>query len=169
MADNIMAIELGRLSLSRITYRCDLQQDSGHPIPLGVIAEMTIGRVRALGLIARVDLSREEAGAIGRLIRPKLSKPFDFLLEEFKWAFSETRPGEALSRLADRFSESLQFDPPHSEEMRKILPVGPAASELVLSDLRRRRDEEFYLMLADTWGGAPKRVEPSLDMTRLAA
>ena len=165
MADKIVAIQVGRLSLSRVTYHTDLQQASGLVIPLGVIAEVTIGTWRALGLIARTALVPDEVAAVGRMLRDKLSEPFNFLKPEFDWAFADTEPGEALGKLAQRFSESLFFAPPTTIATRKVLPVGGAGAELVLSDLRKSRDEEFYLMLAEA-RGQPDPV-PSEDTTKL--
>ena len=164
MADNIRAIQTGRLSLSRVTYHTNLQQAAGLVIPLGVIAEMTIGTWRALGLIARTSLAEDEAGAIGRLLRDKLSDPFNFLKPEFDWAFSNTEPNEALEKLAQRFSKSLFFAPPAVTAARKVLPIGGAGAELVLTDLRKSRDEDFYLMLAES-RGQPDPV-PSEDTTK---
>jgi hypothetical protein len=51
--------------------------------------------------------------------------------------------------------------------MKKLLPAGPTAAEQILSDLRMTRDEEFYLLLAET--GAEPQAVPSEDTTRLAA
>jgi hypothetical protein len=167
VVDNVMAIQQGRLSLSRITYHTDLQRASGLIIPLGVVAEMAIGQWRALGLIARTKLNPDEAGAVGRLMRDSLSEPFKFLKSEFDWAFSSTAKGEALAALSCKFSQSLFFAPPSLTEMKKVLPTGPTAAEQILSDLRKFRDEEFYLMVAEL-ENEPGPV-PSEDSTRLAA
>src|ERR1700730_3087089 len=51
---------------------------------LGVIAEMTLGPVRILGLIARTRLGENEAAKVGQMIRSRLAAPFDFLKEEFE-------------------------------------------------------------------------------------
>ena len=167
MTDNIMAICTGRLTLSRISYHTNLQQASGLVIPLGVIAEMTLGPWRALGLIARSKLSSDELSATARMLRDKLAVPFGLLKPEFDWAFANTEPNEALAKLSERFSESLFFAPPSHQAMKKLLPEGPTAAEQILSDLRRSRDEEFYLMLAEAGGG--RNVPPTEDITRLAA
>ena len=148
-----MAIYAGRLSLSRVTYHTNLQQAAGLVIPLGVMAEMSIGKWRALGLIARTSLTGEETAAVGRLLRDQISAPFDFLKREFDWALSETNAGEALVQLARRYSDSLFFAPPSSTSVKKILPsdeaVVAAVGELILPDLRKARDDDFYLMLAE--------------------
>ena len=51
--------------------------------------------------------------------------------------------------------------------MNKVLPAGPAAAEPILCDLRKARDDEFYLMLAEAeeYAGAGA----SEDTTKLAA
>jgi hypothetical protein len=95
-------------------------------------------------------------------------KPFDFLEEQFKWAFAETRPGEALAILATRYSESLFIVPPHEETIRKVLPGGAPTAGVILGDLRRRRDDEFYLMMAESTGPSTT-VPPSRETSQLAA
>jgi hypothetical protein len=169
VAGNIMAIQVGRLSLSRITYICDLQQASALVLPLGVIAEMTLGPVRILGLIARTRLGENETVKVGPMIRSKLAAPFDFLKEEFEWAWSNTEKGTALAKLARRHAESLFFAPPTVESFRKAVnpDAWPTAAEIVGEDLRRKRNAEFYLMLAELQG-LPK-VEPNREMSELAA
>src|SRR5258708_12539907 len=144
MADHIMTIQTGRLSLSRITYRTNLQQASGVVIPLGVIAEMTLGPWRALGLIARTQLLAEEIESIGRLIRPKLEMPFNFLLPEFDWAASD-KSGEPLSKLPQRFSESLFFAPPPLQPIRTVFPPTPLPAQPIPRLLLHTRDQPFSL------------------------
>lgn len=106
MAD-MMAIKVGRLGLSRVAYIPDLQRIPTATIPIGVFAEIAVGGVRALGLIARTRLHDNELNMIGRLLRPRFANPFGFLEEQFNWAFEEAPHGEALTHLARRFSESL--------------------------------------------------------------
>ena len=162
-AENVMAIEAGHLSLSRIEYYTDLQRGSGLVIPLGVMAELTIGPWRALGLIARTRLLSTEVGAIGRTLRDHIASPFNFLAPEFDWAFAETEPGAALAKLSQRFNGSIFVAPPAETSIKKLLPIGSLAAEQVLVDLRRSRDEEFYLMLAE----ADTEAAPSEDRTKL--
>jgi hypothetical protein len=164
---DMMAIERGRLSLSRITYICDLRQASASIIPLGVMAEIVIGRVRALGLIARTRLEPNEAERVGRILRPQLETPFEFLKKELDWAFASAPRGCALAELSQRFSESLLFETPRAEEWRKVLPRGRAAAEPVLAYLRQRRDDDFWLLLTECESG--ENIIPSEDATKLAA
>ncbi len=160
MAKSIIAMPLGRLTLSRIAYHCDLQSANGSVIPLGTIAEMTLGPIRALGLIARTYLSEDEIARIGALVRHRLATPFDFLEEDFDWAWSNTEAGHALAALAEKHSASLCFSPPASKDIRPRkgldLESGHAA-EFADDNLRHHRDKEFFAMLAETWTG-PKIV-----------
>jgi hypothetical protein len=144
-----------------------LQHSSGLEIPIGVIAELNIGQVQALGLISRAKLSETETNMIGRVLRPKLVNPFDFLEDQFNWAFLETPPGEALAQLSRRYSESLFFAPPREEKIRKALPEGASAAHIILGDLRRHRDNEFYLMLAEL--DPSSTLRPCRETSQLAA
>jgi hypothetical protein len=149
MADNVEAIQIGRLDVSRITYHTNLQHSFGLIIPLGVIAELTVGSWRALGLISRSALSDEELRAIAGVLRDRLRDPFAFLAQQFDWALAETQAGEALSSLSQRFADSMFIAPPQGHQVRKVLPQSASVGSAILADLRRERDEEFYLMLAE--------------------
>jgi hypothetical protein len=160
VANNVMAILHGRLSLSRITYFCDLQKATSPIIPLGVIAEIQMGHFRALGLIARDELYKAEIEMVGQLIRTKLSTPFTFLKDEFDWSFEKMKEGfDPIAGLAQRYSDALFVAPPRIESVRKELPDGAAGADLVRGELRRRRDKEFNRMLVDIWG--PRGVTPT--------
>jgi hypothetical protein len=165
VTDDIVTMHFGHLSLSRIIYRCDLQRDSGLIIPLGAMAELSFGPVRVLGLIARKNLDRQDLSQVGRMLRDKLAAPFEFLKSDFDWAwqkieFERIEAGRVLSLLSSRYSESVFFTPPSEERIR-------TTAEFALAELRRRRDEEFYLMLADLMG--EPTIPPSKDISELAA
>jgi hypothetical protein len=147
--DNVLAIMDGRLNLSRITYHSDLQRASGLQIPLGVMAEITVGSVHGLGLIARTELDRHELDSIGRLIKEKLRNPFEFLKSEFDWAWTDAPPGSALAALSNRHCESLFFAPPTTLMIRKAFKSDVDMCEFARRRLRDRRDDEFDLMLAE--------------------
>src|SRR6266849_3719539 len=112
MANDLSIIQTVNLSIARIVYHTDLQRADVAPIPLGVIAEVTGGPFRGLGLIARADLLPQELASVGRLMRESLARPFEFLKLQFEWAAAETHSGEALRALAARHTESLFFSPP---------------------------------------------------------
>jgi hypothetical protein len=162
VTDNVVAMHFGRLSLSRITYHCDLQR-AGLVIPLGVIAELAVGSGRALGLIARKSLEEEELSSVGRMVREKLATPFEFLKPDFDWAWGKIatekiEAGRVLNLLAGRYAESVFFAPPLAERVR-------TTADFALGELRRRRDDEFYSMLADLMGHPT--IPPSKDISEL--
>jgi hypothetical protein len=89
------------------------------------------------------------------VMQQKTSRPVQFEItgstrEAVAAWITETPRGEALAQLSRRFSESLFFAPPREEKIRKVLPEGTSAADAVLGELRRRRDDEFYLMLAES-------------------
>lgn len=160
-------LTLGRRSLSRISYYCDLQQESGRVIPLGVIAEVTLGPVRGLGLIARTKLLDEELQEIGVMVRERISNPFDLLKVEFQWAWSNTKPGLALPVFAKRHTDSLFFSSPKS---------GGFSAEPVQIEpkLHTLLSKEYLALLDDTYNKPVfRRVAPQtgtiLLQDRLAA
>ena len=166
--NNVVGIHIARLSLSRITYNCDLQHSSELIIPLGAFAEITVGPIRSLGLIARTDLFPDEQMALGSLVRDKLSTPFDYLLEEFKWAWNSTKTGEALQKLSNKHSESLFISPPVIIEKRHAWPnVIEAICENARDEMRKQRDDHFLELLCDTWTTA--KPVPQEDAAKLKA
>jgi hypothetical protein len=92
--------------------------------------------------------------------------PFEFLEEQFNWAFPKnaTRRSTCAIIMA---AESLFFAPLREEKIRKVLPEGASAANTILGDLRRNRDNEFYLMLAEL--GSPSTLPPSRKTSQLAA
>ena len=163
MTDNVVALNFGRLSLSRITYHCNLQRAGGLVIPLGVMAELAVGSGRAFGLIARKTLAPGELSAVARMVRDKLAAPFEFLKPDFDWAWKKIEeekiePGQALGLLANRYSDSIFFAAPTEERVRTV-------PEFALAELRGRRDEEFYSMLADLMG--QPTIPPTRDISEL--
>ena len=163
MTENVLVMPVGRLTLSRISYFCDLRRNTGLVIPLGVIAEITLGPVHVFGLIARTGLLETELLAVGRSFRHKLEEPFDFLEIEFDWAWENTDPGEALPSLVRRHTDSLFFAPPIIDEVRKTIELDnyDAAEEFAKDELRRKRDDEFRALLIDTWH--KREVVPNRD------
>jgi hypothetical protein len=156
----------GQLSMSRITYNCDLQQASGNVIPLGVIAELTLENVRALGLMARVQLEPDETAQVGELMREKLRTPFDLLKSQFDWAWESTESGHALAELSNRFTAALSVSTPEFSSVQEVVHSNAEIIDLALRELRARRDKEFDLLLATYW---PEETEEEpelrLDLT----
>jgi hypothetical protein len=146
---NITAVSVGCLSVSRISYHTDLQQVTSLVIPLGVIAELVIGHWRALGLIARSTLSADELNQVAPRLRPSIKYPMEFLRSDFEWAFTKTDSGQALTGLSHRLTASLFCAPPADRLIRKPLPLGVSAAEPISFELRKARDDEFYLMIAE--------------------
>lgn len=154
MTADVMAIPAGRLNVSRISYLCDLRTSAGKVLPLGAIAEITLGPIRAMGLIARTTLEDQELAVVGHVLRRPLSSPFEFLKQEFEWAWLNAPPGQSLQMLASKHSESLLFSTPRTQQIRD--PLAPQTMSVTTAEFARRqmlrnRDQEFFELLADTW------------------
>ncbi|MGP8165635.1 MAG: hypothetical protein ACLQAR_08945 [Steroidobacteraceae bacterium] len=150
MANTLSTIETPNLSLARIVYHTNLQRADSRPIALGVMAEITGGGCRGLGLIARTELLPGEMERVGRLIRDKLVAPFDYLKTEFEWAAGATRYGEALPALARRHTESLFFSPPTSKKWSKASRSYADLRAHLLSKLIEYCESEFWHLLGES-------------------
>lgn len=168
MTDKVMAtIYVGRLSLSRITYNCDLQRASGLVLPLGVIAEMTLDTTRGLALIARTRLEPDQIQSVGRLLREQMAAPFDFLKREFDWAWANAAHGQAVATLARKHSESLFVASPLVHDLRRAFTSKSELVDAVKREFCEVRDREFKLMMAEL---TPDGSEPELEeAAKLAA
>ena len=96
-------------AISLISYRCDLRDRDGLVVPLGFVAEVVSDEGRALGIIARPELTKKELEQVGELSRRLLEHPFDYLGELFKEAW-DNAPGKSLAYLADQHWQSLCGD-----------------------------------------------------------
>jgi hypothetical protein len=107
MVDAITRLPTGRLRLSRIVYFTDLQHTDSRELPIGVVAEVLLPSLHAIGTALRPGFSGAEMSMIGRMMRDSLAKPIDFLWPEILDAFKTSEPGRALDRFAARHSSSL--------------------------------------------------------------
>src|SRR5262249_4090970 len=115
------------------------------------MAEIVVGPIRALGLIARTQLTPREIESIGIMVRSRLQNPFEFLKNEFEWAWEVTKPGDALSALASRNSESLFFERPILPDLSQIIARASIAEPMVASgELKRHRDNAFVDLMSET-------------------
>jgi hypothetical protein len=154
VTNSTKAATLGRLCLSRISYHCDLQQDGGPVIPLGAIAEVTVGPLRGLGLIARTQLLADELENIGRLLRARITSPFEYLREEFDWAWTNVPAGGALVILASRNTDSMFFSPTKTRGFSVELEQAETRLHTILN-------AEFRSLLEDSFKKAiAKKVAP---------
>lgn len=124
------AIGIGTLSFATIQFFCELGKANGRVIPLGVMAELSLPRLRGLGMIARTELDGDELEAVGYLGRGIIARPFQYLAQQFEKAWVEASPGKALEYLAARHPHSLHFSVPDPQEIPRQLLTGEPGSTL---------------------------------------
>jgi hypothetical protein len=166
MSENLEP-QIGTIKLSQIIYQSDLTQLSARVIPLGAIGELTIGPVRAMGMIARTSLAPQELELVANLLRIPLSAPFDLLKGEFDWAWKEQAAGEGVLALAAKHTESLQFSTPRFHSFPCLEMPAAAMAQFGLAELRRERDAEFLKLLLERWKS--RDVPEQEELGRLAA
>jgi hypothetical protein len=88
-------------------------------IPLGVMGEVILPRIRGLGLFARTRLAQAELNLLGKVDRRKMEHPFDYLIAELEPIWKKTQPGQAIETLRQSrkpldISTTDSKDPPKS-------------------------------------------------------
>ena len=68
-------------------------------IPLGVMGEIILPKIRGLGLYARTQLAQDELKILGAADRKKLERPFDFLTGELDPIWMKAAPGSTIEFL----------------------------------------------------------------------
>src|SRR5882672_5838134 len=96
----------GRLRLSRIVYFSDLQHMDSREVPVGVVGEVTLPSLRAIGTALRPSFSAQELALMGPLLREILSSPIAKLWPEMVEVFESGKPGCALDLFAARHASS---------------------------------------------------------------
>lgn len=118
--------EASTLNISAIEFYPELGKPGGQVVPLGVMAEISVPSLRGLGMIARTELEQEELRVLGYLGEKLISRPFDYLAEQFDDAWANAAPGSALQYLAARHLYSLHFSVPQMLELPRQLQLSDA-------------------------------------------
>jgi hypothetical protein len=114
VSENVMKMPIGRFRLSRIIYLTDMQHSDSHEIPIGIVGEATLDRLRAIGIAVRPHFADAEFAAMGPIARKRLKRPMDALWPELKAIFdnSNSGAGSVLDEFASRHFGSLSVFAP---------------------------------------------------------
>jgi hypothetical protein len=105
--ERVMRFPTGQLRISRIVYFTDLIHSDTREISIGVVAEVTLPSLRAIGTALRPSLSEIEMGLMGSIAREILAEPMRGLWPSMEWAFGNSASGQALELLASRYASSI--------------------------------------------------------------
>jgi hypothetical protein len=134
------------LRYSAITFHLDMTKRDASVIPIGVMAEIYLPTVYALGLIARTELDTEELAQVSELAKPLVTKPFEYLADQFEKAWKTVTPGEALNHLATQHAYSaLHFSVP--QPLSLYLPAA-APRAMVRMNLGSALEDQMQRLLA---------------------
>ena len=117
MASAVTRFPTGRLRLSRIVVFSDLQHADSHEIHIGVVAEVVLPTLRAIGTAVRSELPPHEQKLLGPILRRHMEKPIEHLWPEILEVFKGSAPGQALESLAERHASSLSVLAPRKLEV----------------------------------------------------
>jgi hypothetical protein len=134
-----------RMQFSRISFQTSMTGRYGQVIPLGVMAEILAGEVDGLCLFARPALDENEVARVGRVIRDRLRTPFDYLREDFNWAWQHAARGRRLEELAEKYPLALRFAPP--THRRLVIKNFDELLDAVRSRLSAECEKEFKAFL----------------------
>src|SRR5437870_3402437 len=118
------------LNFATIEFHLELGKTNGRVIPLGVMAEISLPRIRGLGMIARTELDADELNAVGYLGERIIAKPFAYLAQQFEDAWLKATPGKALEYLAAKHPHSLHFSVPAGRDIPRQLLTEEAGANL---------------------------------------
>jgi hypothetical protein len=136
----------GILRYSAVTFHVDMTKPEAVVIPIGVMAEISLPTVYALGLIARTELSINELELVSELAKPLVAKPFKYLALQFEEAWNKLAPGAALDYLAEKHAYSaLHFSVP--EDSPFYLPAEPGLKQSIRMNLGVILDDQMMKLL----------------------
>jgi hypothetical protein len=122
----------GTFRYSTVKFYVDMRRPDAHVIPIGVMAEISLPTVNALGLIARTELSAEEMRLVSELAKPLVSKPFEYLAKQCDEAWNTLAPGTVLNHIAEKHAYSaLHLSAPEGSPMQLPLTATLKASVMM--------------------------------------
>jgi hypothetical protein len=161
------------LRVSNIMFHVDISKASGAVIPVGVMAEILLPRLYGLGMIARVGLGSGELADVSELPKQLVAKPFDYLAQEFKEAWTKSAPGGALDYVAMKHEYSaLHFDVPQRLEVPfrffadNPLTMAPTLRTAVRAHLGAILDEQMLKLI---YRSSPGTTVPQEEILQLKA
>jgi hypothetical protein len=108
--------------ISRIVYFTDMTRADAPAIPLGVLAEISTGKMHGLALKARTSLFAEERDKVTPLLREAMADPFAYFKKQFDEAWKSSPPGKALGYFTRLHTSSLSvLAPTDCEEKQWLL------------------------------------------------
>lgn len=150
----------GRLRVSRIVYISDLQHSDSRELPVGVVGEVILSSMGAIGTALRPNFLKSELTLIGPMMREILESPIDTLWPEMLEVFEKGERGRALDSFAARHSTSLSVLAPAPLEVPRQWLLERDTTKLLQLVKDRMKvaliDEYFKLLF-------PPRGGPSID------
>jgi len=168
VADGIVRFPTGMLRVSRIVYFTDLQHADSKEIPVGVIAEVTLPTLHAIGTALRPGFHDSELALMGPIMRDLLRKPMDYLWPEIVAALNNSEPGRALEQLGQQYHSSLSIFAPASIDVPRQWLLERADEklwELVEHRTRVTLEDEYFKFLFPPRDGVD---DPNVDTRRAA-
>jgi hypothetical protein len=129
-----------------IMFHTDMTKPNASIIPIGVMAEISLPTVYALGLIARTELTTTELSLVTELAKTLVVKPFKYLAAQFEEAWGPLAPGAALDYLAEKHAyTALHFSVP--EHSTFYLAAEPALKTTIRMNLGVILDDQMRKLL----------------------
>lgn len=150
------------LALVPVYFYCDLARVEARVIPLGVSAEIVVGDLWGLGILARTCLREDEQRLLGEVGRELLHNPYEYLCSVVEEAWQDAHPGGALAYLTAKHCHSFHFEDPRSKSVPRRLLMSDLWSFAGKKEIKNfvcdeMEDEWLGLLPEDSLAAYPQR------------
>lgn len=146
----VLRMPTGRLRLSRMVYFSDLQRSDSREIPVGVVGEVALHPLRAIGIAVRPSFTEAELDLMGPTMRAFLRSPIDTLWPEMIAAFEDSATKSPLDAFAAHHASSFSVLAPedHNVPLQWLLQKNSEKlSELVGDRMKVLLVDEYFKLL----------------------
>lgn len=156
----------GRLRISRVVYFTNLQRTDSLEIPVGIVGEVTLSSIRAIGTAFRPIFSAGELELMGPLMKGFLANPTNALWPEIVGIFEDSEPGMALDLFAQRHTSSLSvlapapFDVPRQWLFERD---AERLKEIVSDRLKVILTDEYFKFIFPPRNDGPTVDDPTVE------
>lgn len=162
----VSRLPTGRLRISRVVYFTNLQRTDSLEIPVGVVGEVTLSNLRAIGTALRPSFNADELALMGPFMKDYLVKPTAALWPEIVDIFENSAPGATLDLFARRHASSLSVLAPALVDVPRQWLLERDAdrlSQIVRDRMKVILTDEYFKFLFPPRDDGPSVDDPTVE------